>query len=133
MFDVHFLPGWLSGVRSVEILAGQPPDEGARVALIGGRVAAQPDEVFDVAEYQPDITLVLKGETRTLTLALEGVPVGTVAWLEFQTERTGLRRLLRSFVDHCDRRAAIRELRRLKQFIESGEYRTWFAEAEAED
>jgi hypothetical protein len=133
MFDVHFLPGWLSAVRNVEILAGQPPKEGARLALIGGRAAARPDEVFEVVEYQPDLTLVLKGPSKTLTLSLEGVPVGTVAWLEFQTERTGLRRLLWLFADHRERRIAIRDLRRLKQFIESGEYRTWFLEAEAED
>jgi len=126
MFDVNYLSGWLSGVRSVEVESGTPPHVGATVALGSGRFA----DIFEIVEHQDDLLLVLKGENRTLTLALEGVPVGTVAWLGIETERTGLRRLLRRLIDSRERRSAIRDLRRLKQLIESGDYRTWWAETD---
>ena len=131
MFDVNYLPGWLSGIRDVAVMSGAPPEQGASVALLASRGAARPQDVFEILEHQPDLTLVLQSETRTLTLALEGVPVGTVAWLAVQTERSGLRRMLSALIDRRTRRTAIRDLRRLKQFIETGEYRTWWVEAEA--
>jgi hypothetical protein len=124
MFDVRYLPAWLSGVGQIEVVSGEPPAETARVAL--------GNQEFEIVEHLHDLTLVLQGKTTTLTLALEGVPIGTVAWLDVQTERTGLGRLLSRIIDHRERRIAIRDLRRLKQFIESGEYRTWRVEAEAE-
>ena len=131
MFDVNYLPGWLSGIRDVAVMSGEPPEEGASVALLASRGAARPEDVFEIMEHQPDLTLVLQSETKTLTLALEGVPVGTVAWLAVQTERSGLRRMLSALLDRRTRRIAISDLRRLKKFIETGEYRTWWVEAEA--
>ncbi len=125
MFDVRYLAAWLDGIRRVELRSGEPPEEGATVALT--------DEVFEIVEHEHELTLVLQGERRTITLALEGVPVGTVAWVGIQTERTGLKRLLSRWIDHRDRKVAIHDLRRLKQFVESGEYRTWWADPDAED
>jgi hypothetical protein len=124
MFDVNYLTGWLSGVSSVVVDSGAPPGVGATVALGNGRHA----DIFEIVEHQPDLLLVLEGETLTITLALEGVPVGTVAWLGIETERKGLRRLFRRVLDGRARRVAIRDLRRLKRLIESGEYRTWWVE-----
>ncbi len=126
MFDVNYLTGWLSGVRSVEVESGNPPAVGATVALSAG---SAPD-IFEIVQHEPDLLLVLESETRTLTLALEGVPVGTVAWLGIETERTGVARLFRRLLDTRERRIAIRDLRRLKRLIESGEYRTWWVEAD---
>lgn len=125
MFNVRYLAAWLDGIRRVEPRSGEPPEEGATVALT--------DEVFEIVEHEHELTLVLQGERRTITLALEGVPVGTVAWVGIQTERTGLKRLLSRWIDHRDRKVAIHDLRRLKQFVESGEYRTWWADPDAED
>jgi len=131
--NVHYLPGWFSGVRDVEVVSGEPPAPGARVDMVRTRPQLRHAEPFDIAEYRPHLTLVLRGETRTLTLELEGVPVGTVAWLEIQTKRSGLRRLLRRLIDYRERRAAIGDLRRLKQFVESGDYRTWLEEPDDDD
>jgi hypothetical protein len=124
MFDVNYLTGWLSGVRSVEIDSGAPPEVGSTVALGRGRHA----DIYEVVAHEPDLLLVLESEALTLTLALEGVPVGTVAWLGIETERKGLGRLFRRLLDSRARRTAIRDLRRLKRLIESGEYRTWWVE-----
>ena len=124
MFDLAYLPGWRSGIRGVEVVSGHPPEEGARVRLNGAR----PDAEFEIVEYEPDLTLVLQSETRILSLGLEGVPVGTVVWLGLETERTGLARLLGLWTQRRARRTAIRDLRRLKQLIESGEYRTWLTD-----
>ena len=129
MFDLHYLPGWRTGIRSVVFVSGQPPQEGACVKLLGAR----PDAEFEIVEHDPDLTLVLQSDTRTISLGLEGVPVGTVAWLAVETERTGLGRLIGLWTDRRARRVAIRDLRRLKQFIESGEYRNWLTEDSADD
>ncbi len=124
MFDVNYLTGWLSGVPSVEVESGSPPAVGATVVIGAGRNA----DIFEIVEHEHDLLLVLQGETWTLTLALEGVPVGTVAWLGIERERSGLGRLFRRLLDSRARRTAIRDLRRLKRFIESGEYQTWWVE-----
>lgn len=129
MLDVHYLPGWRVGIRKVEVVSGEPPEVGARVLLVGAR----PDDIFEIVEHEPDLLLVLQTDTRTITLGLEGVPVGTVAWLAVDTERTGLSRLIGRLTDRRARRVAIRDLRHLKQFIESGEYRTWLTEEAAEE
>ncbi len=129
MFDLHYLPAWRSGIRGIEIVAGQPPDEGARIVLR----SARPDGEFKIVEHQPDLLLMLQSDTRTIGLSLEGVPVGTVAWLSVETERSGLGRLIGFLTDRRARRAAIRDLRRLKQFIESGEYRAWLTESPPDD
>jgi hypothetical protein len=129
MFDLHYLPAWRTGIRNVEILSGEPPQEGSRVMLRGAR----PDAAFEILEHETDLTLVLRSDSRTLSLGLEGVPVGTVVWLGVEIERTGLSRLIGLWTDRRARRVAIRDLRRLKQFIESGGYRTWLAEDSAEE
>jgi hypothetical protein len=132
MFDLHYLPAWLIGIRHVEVISGEPPHAGASVALMAKQGPVREEDVFEIVEHQHDLILLLQAKGRALTLELEGVPVGTVAWLWIEIERTGLRRLLSRWIDHRERQIAIRDLRRLKQFIESGEYRNWWVEAEAE-
>ena len=131
MFDLHFLPGWLAGVRDMAVESGEPPAAGAIIAMIGGRMPLRRVDLFKIAEYQPDAMLVLRNEARTLTFQLEGVPVGTVVWLHIETQRGGFARLLSPWLNYRSRRQAIRDLRRLKVFIESGDFLTWFQEAEA--
>ncbi len=128
MFNPHYAPGWMAGVREAEVREGQPPELGASFALIGRRLPLLQEEVFEIVEHHPDLTLTLEGDSRTLGFELEGVPVGTVVWLIIQTEPAGFQRLLPHWTRSRQRRAAIRDLRQLKQFIESGEYRTWETE-----
>ena len=123
--EPRFLSAWLSGVRDVEV-------SGAHVALVGvlpGRQA----EKFAIVDYRHDLALVLEGEKQTLIFELEGVPVGTVVWFEFHTKRAGLTRLLRPWLDYRERIHAIRDLRRLKKFVESGDYRAWVEDSDAAD
>lgn len=131
MFDLHFLPGWLGSVRDMEVESGDPPAAGAIVAMIGGRLPLRRVDVFEIAEHRPDVLLVLRGDVRTMKFELEGVPVGTVVWLQIEIERRGFKRLFSPWLNYRTRRQAIRDLRRLKVFIESGEFRSWFQAAEA--
>ena len=124
MFDLRYLPAWLRGIREVEVDSGEPPNVGACVAL--------DKDIFEIIEHENEMKLVIEGDTRTLGLSLEGAPVGTIAWLEIQTERTGLMRVMSYWIDRRRRARAIADLRRLKQFIELGSYKTWWTEAEGE-
>ena len=131
MFDLHFLPGWLAGAGDMAVGSGDPPPAGAILAKIGGRMPLRRTDVSKIAEYQPDTMLVLRNEATTLTFQLEGMPVGTVVWLHIETQRGGFARLLSPWLNYRTRRQAIRDLRRLKVFIESGDFLTWFQDAEA--
>ena len=123
--EPRFLPAWVSAVRDIEVSGGHA----ALVSVLPGRHA----EKFAIVDYRQDLALVLEGEKRTLIFELEGVPVGTVAWFGFHTKRAGLTRLLRPWLDYRERIHAIRDLRRLKKFVESGDYRAWVEDSDAAD
>jgi hypothetical protein len=129
MFDLAFLPLWRTGVRSVAYLSGTPPEVGATVVL----AARRKGEEFEIVEHQHNLNVVLESDRRTITLALEGAPVGTIAWLGLQTERSAFGQLLAPLWGWRARRRAIADLRRLKRLIESGAYKTALEEPEPVD
>lgn len=125
VFEPFYAPGWMNDVRDTEIVSGRPPAVGATFTLVGTRLPIRPSEMFEITEYDADLFLTLRGKNKTLAFEMEGVPVGTVVWMTITSECRGWQRLLRPWILYRRRRAAIGDLRRLKQFIESGDYRTW--------
>ena len=131
MFDPHFMPAWMGGVREVFPLEGEAPTPGATFERDISQYFQSRTEVWEVLDYVRETSLVLSGEDATWRFHLEGAPVGTIVWISAKFSVQGWRRvILLPWLAFRARRAAIRDLRRLKQFIESAEYLGWGQEAE---
>ena len=123
MFNPRFAPSWIGGVKSIHIESGEPPALGSIFAVLSGAALKKRAEIFEITEYVPDRSLTMESDDRVWHFELEGAPVGMIVWLSVWEEPTGLRRLLAPLQEHWLRRAVIRDLRRLKRLMESGEYR----------
>jgi hypothetical protein len=131
MFNPYYAPAWMAGVRAAEGRSGQPPEQGATFALIGGRAPLRRSEEFEIVEHEADQFLTLRAPTRMFEFELEGTTAGTLVWLHWSDESARDVPLLSALTQLRRRRAEIRALRRLKHFVESGAYRTWRAPGDA--
>ncbi len=120
MFDPLFAPAWIGGVVDTRRLSHDAAFE--RVIRSFGR---ERTEVIEISLHVPNRSVTVRSRAATHRFALERVPEGAVAWIEVQTQPTGLARACAPLFRMLLRRAALRDLRRLKRLMESGEDRSW--------
>ncbi len=131
MFDPLLAPAWMGDVMYSEVSAPAAVPVGGTFEWVRVFAGNEMTEVVEVLERKPNVTLSwrTRGSLRTtIRFALEGIPEGAVVRCWTKVEVSGFWWLLLPVLSTMLKRAMTRDLRDLKQFMESGEYRTWWLE-----
>jgi hypothetical protein len=123
MFNPRFDFAWIGFMAGQQRTSLGPLRRGTKVhrewRLLGRRVP----ELCEVAEHVPDRCVEMVGQSRLawrIRYELEGIPEGTIARVRTQASPSRRLRLFVPTINLFLRRAAIRDLDRLKLLIESG-------------
>jgi hypothetical protein len=131
MFDPLLAPAWMGDVMYSEVATEGVLPLGGTFEWVRMLAGNELTEEVEVLERTPQVSLVWRAEgglRTTMRFTLEGIPEGAVVRVWCRVEPSGFWYLLWPFLPSMLRRGLTRDLRELKQFMESGEYKTWWLE-----